>query len=272
MKLFYNQNQINAQKTIFGDIDLARNYPDPDVKTLFALSGGRCAFPRCNTLCTVEKTANDKLAIVGEIAHIVGHKSAGPRGSASYPANLIDTYENWILLCPTHHSLVDKQANTYTVADLKKWKADHENTIQLSIQQSLSKVTFTELEIVTRALISNPTVPTVDLTLTNPTQKIELNKLEKVGFLITMGLSVAAEVQKYVTHQSLYDPTFPERLTTGFLDEYNLLVRQGITGEGLFNSLREFAIKSINGREFVHQSAVLAVLSYLFEKCEIFEK
>jgi len=251
---------------------MARKYPDPDVKYLFSVSGGRCAYPRCKCLCVVKETKNDKLAVIGQIAHIVAHSDTGPRGDPNFPEKLRDTYDNWILLCPTHHNLVDKQPNTFSIADLKQWKSDLEAWFQTLIQQALPKVTFIELEIVTRAIVANPKEPTNDLTLINPLQKIRFNKLERVSHLITMGLSVATEVQRFITHNSLYDSTFPEKLTDGFLKEYNNLVQQGITGDGLYISLMEFAFSSIEGREIVHQSAIIAIMAYLFEKCEIFEK
>jgi hypothetical protein len=66
------------------------------------------------------------------------------------------------------------------------------------------------------------------------------------------------------------DPDFPERLKEGFLAEYERLRAADFTGDELFISMREFS--SGGSSEFVRQAAGLAVLSYLFESCEVFEK
>ena len=41
-----------------------------------------------------------------------------------------DEFENLIVLCPSCHTIVDKNPQTFTVDVLKKWKKDHENSIK----------------------------------------------------------------------------------------------------------------------------------------------
>jgi hypothetical protein len=73
----------------------------------------------------------DKHAIVGDFAHIYPHSPAGPRHQASPPSRLdLNSYENWILLCATHHRLVDAQPGTHDVAFLINAKRDHERWVE----------------------------------------------------------------------------------------------------------------------------------------------
>ena len=66
------------------------------------------------------------------------------------------------------------------------------------------------------------------------------------------------------------DNTFLGRLISGFVREYQRQVGEGLEGDSLFESMRLF---SAQGRsEIRYQSAGLAVLVYLFERCEVFEQ
>lgn len=64
----------------------------------------------------------DEAAIVGQIAHIVAHSAAGPRGDQRFPPEELDREPNLLLLCAHHHALVDSQESTYTVEELRRWK------------------------------------------------------------------------------------------------------------------------------------------------------
>ena len=70
---------------------------DKDIKILWGRSGNRCA------ICKLELTADGSLETLGEMAHIVARSPNGPRGTQDLPVNDPDSYDNLILLCPTHH-------------------------------------------------------------------------------------------------------------------------------------------------------------------------
>lgn len=93
---------------------------DKDIKILWGRSGNRCA------ICKLELTADGSLETLGEMAHIVARSPNGPRGTQDLPLNDPDSYDNLILLCPTHHVQVDKDPAAWSVARLLAAKADHE--------------------------------------------------------------------------------------------------------------------------------------------------
>jgi hypothetical protein len=108
-----------------------RSYPARDIKLLWALSAGRCAYPGCRLPCIARpNVADDDLAIVGDIAHVYPHSPGGPRGEEDAPRDLNrDSYNNWVLLCATHHRLVDGQSHAHSAEWLSRAKMSHERWI-----------------------------------------------------------------------------------------------------------------------------------------------
>jgi hypothetical protein len=215
-------------------------------------------------------TENDPHAIIGKICHIISLSPTGPRADASKSVPYLNSYDNLILFCATHHDEVDLQENTFTVETLQQWKADHEKQALMRIQQAMLGVGFHELEIVCRGILgsagqpSDPTIPTP------PIKKMEKNGLtERLRFKMSIGLSKFPEVENYVSGISRLDPPFPERLKAGFIKSYNEFLEQDFKGDSLFEAMVEFA----NGGSgnFDRKAAGLAVLCYLFHKCEVFE-
>lgn len=252
---------------------MGRKYPTKDVKLLWGLAAGRCAFPNCKVPCIASASEYDSAVVLGKIAHIVAHSDDGPRADPSMPPDDRDKYDNWILLCAAHHDLVDAQANTYTVSALIDWKNSHEEWVRSRLVQAIPSVGFAELEMITQSIINVPvpTSNTIDFHLTNPVEKLAKNDLtNRTYFKITMGLSKAQEVQDFVEKASTLDPTFPERLRNSFMQEYERLKSNGLSGDALFESLHQFACPP--EKTFEYQAAGIAVIAYLFEKCDIFER
>jgi hypothetical protein len=242
-----------------------------DVKLLFGWAAGLCAFPGCTTGCLRDPTEADGPAVIGKIAHIVAHGDKGPRADPTLPIEKRDCYENWILLCPTHHDIVDGQPNGHTVADLRKWKASHERWVRERTARAMPGVTFAELEVVTAALMGSPArEPTSNFKVMNPAEKMAKNRLsDAVHWNLTLGLAKANEVAAYVEHVAARDSKFPERLAARFVAEYQRLRGEELAGDALFESLVQFSAGG--SRDFPRVAAGVAVLAYLFEKCEVFE-
>ena len=108
---------------------MRRNYSQETLKILFALSGGECASPGCNTPVIALPTETSNARVIGEICHINALNPEGPRGIAGQTEAELNAVENLIVLCPTHHTLVDCQPETYTADLLRSYKQTHETTV-----------------------------------------------------------------------------------------------------------------------------------------------
>ena len=109
-------------------------------KILWGKSGNRCVF--CRTELIVESKNTTDVSVIGEECHIHSQKPNGPRYDINYPEDLVDTYENLILLCSIHHKIIDDHYDKYTSDVLKQMKSNHESWIakQLSTEKEIPSV------------------------------------------------------------------------------------------------------------------------------------
>ncbi len=108
---------------------MSRGIPDKEIKLLCLSSGGLCAFPGCDKRLIKEGSSLDDPVVIGEIAHIIAESRSGPRGDAVLSDEDRNKHTNLILLCPEHHTIIDRQPNTYSIPVLRQMKADHEARI-----------------------------------------------------------------------------------------------------------------------------------------------
>jgi hypothetical protein len=73
--------------------------------------------------------------VVGDEAHIVARSPDGPRGGQLDPAAL-DEYDNLILVCKTHHKVVDDQHETFTADFLRTLKRVHEQWVRDRLEET----------------------------------------------------------------------------------------------------------------------------------------
>jgi hypothetical protein len=97
---------------------------DKTRKVLWGRSGNRCAI--CKNELVIDSTGQDDESVIAEECHIISSKPNGPRHDPSYPADKLDSYDNMILLCRTHHKMVDDQSATFTTNILRQMKSNHE--------------------------------------------------------------------------------------------------------------------------------------------------
>ena len=90
------------------------------IKRLFAVSGNRCAFPKCTAPLI------DGKKVVGKICHIKAQSEGSPRFDANQTPEERHGYDNLILMCGSHHDVIDDDEEAYTVEYLHRLKAKHE--------------------------------------------------------------------------------------------------------------------------------------------------
>lgn len=86
-------------------------------------------------MCRIPLTPLEFEGTLGEIAHIVAKSTNGPRGDSSLNTQERDSYSNLVLLCPNHHTEVDRQEALWPVEKLHEIKALHEQWVQEQIDR-----------------------------------------------------------------------------------------------------------------------------------------
>jgi hypothetical protein len=94
----------------------------PTVKRLFAVSGNRCASPKCATPLVDPQSGS----IVGEVCHIKGDKPEAARYDPNQSNEERHGFDNLLLMCNVHHKVIDDDESAYTVERLAEMKKDHE--------------------------------------------------------------------------------------------------------------------------------------------------
>ncbi len=102
-------------------------------KILWTRAGNRCAFPNCHKELVCDATGTDDESVIGQVCHIVAKKPCGPRGDSTLSLEQLDEYDNLILLCSIHHTVVDDQTRKYTVERLRQMKHEHESWVHESL-------------------------------------------------------------------------------------------------------------------------------------------
>ncbi|WP_164704536.1 hypothetical protein [Blastococcus litoris] len=102
-----------------------------DRRILWGRSRHLCAFPQCRRQLTEDqvdaKTGETFQTIIGEEAHIYSATPDGPRYDPKFPKEKLETYENRVLLCSVHHTLIDSErGRAYDPNTLLEMKRRHE--------------------------------------------------------------------------------------------------------------------------------------------------
>ncbi|WP_201027341.1 HNH endonuclease [Serratia rubidaea] len=91
---------------------------------LFSEAAGHCQRPDCLQPLFPAEMGGDKH--IAEMAHVIPHGETGPRHEERPTGGLeVDSFENLILLCPTCHTIVDKDPGGYSRGTLLDWKNNH---------------------------------------------------------------------------------------------------------------------------------------------------
>ena len=134
---------------------------------------------------------------------------------------------------------------------------------------SLDTLRFDRLRPVLLNIKRQEPPPQADIQPVSP-EKLYANAFSSsVLDLLRMGRRKEALVSALLSGWS--EPTFGEELAEGFRRRYGELKALGLTTDEIFGELQAFAGGDEVVRDPAHQAAVLAVLSYFFERCDIFE-
>jgi hypothetical protein len=247
---------------------MGASYP---TKVLLAFrSGGVCAFPKCGKHLTYEAKVGED-TYVAEAAHIRGDKPTAARYDASMTENERNSVQNLIFMCTDHHTIIDKVEADWPTATLQALKATHEDRVRQAMEAAFADISFPELARSISWVTSQSPASNGTFDLVTPDEKIKKNSLSNGSrHVVAAGMMSRATVAAYVAAETQLDSDFPERLKAGFLSEYYSLRAAGHQGDELFELMCSFAQRGL--RNNADRTAGIAVLIYLFEICDVFEK
>lgn len=247
-----------------------RSYTDKTLRALLFENGPFC--PKCQKeLVYVVPRDDQENTNVADICHVLPHGQQGPRAAESTTRKARNLSKNLLVLCKVCHKIVDDDPFTYTGARLLELKANHVAWVKRSLVTAIGRVSFEELDAVTRGLLTTAATPTTNYTSLPPLEKIRRNSLGPSGTArITIGMSRINDVEGFVQQEARRNADFPERLKAGFVAEYERLWNYGVRGDSLFAALHDFSSGGPT-TNFERSAAGLAVLTYLFDRCEVFE-
>lgn len=111
------------------------------IKSLFARSGNRCAFPDCGTPLVEESGT-----VTGEICHIRSASPGGPRFDKTQSESERHGASNLLLLCARHHKIIDSESEQYPVSVLEAIKCQREQPGLIEISPMTAKAAAQLLE------------------------------------------------------------------------------------------------------------------------------
>lgn len=98
---------------------------------LWLKSAGRCQYDSCNKPLWYDDITKNPFNSA-YIAHIIADEPGGPRGDPTLSGELADKLSNLMLLCDSHHRLIDKiDEEGHSVEILQKMKKSHEERIEI---------------------------------------------------------------------------------------------------------------------------------------------
>lgn len=248
---------------------MAATYP---TKLILAFrSGGICAFPNCGKQLSYEAEHSPDLSL-GEAAHIEGEKPGSARYNPSMTDDQRNSVQNLLYMCGTDHTIIDTAIADWPTERLQHLKVTHEDRVRVLMEEGFADVAFAALEsAIAWVAVAPPGPSSQDFDLVAPDEKIQRNELSfGCRQIISAGLAGRQSVAQFVALETQSDPLFPDKLKAGFLSHYYDLRSKGMFGDELFELMCSFALRG--ARKQAERTASIAILVYLFEICDLFEK
>jgi hypothetical protein len=143
------------------------------------------------------------------MAHVIARKPDGPRGQADGGE---DTYENLILLCPTHHTEIDKAPEgIFTVEQIYEWKQAHEERVRNSFLSPKCPDRFSLGSAIKRLLIENKAAwrqygPESDEAQRNPMSSLaDVWQLRKLDTIVPNNRRIIRLIEQNKEHIDIND-------------------------------------------------------------------
>lgn len=227
--------------------------------------------PGCCKHLTYEATVGTD-TYVAEAAHIKGEKALAPRYDSSMTETQRNAIDNLIYFCTDDHTIIDKVHIDWPVDRLVEIKRAHESKVRDAMIEAFADVAFPELLSAVAWVTTQVAAGSANsFEVIPPDDKIKKNELSIASrHIVVAGLVSRATVAGFVESETQLDSDFPDKLKAGFLAEYFSLKHNGHRGDVLFELMCAFAIRGLKKQG--DRTAGLAVLVYLFEICDVFEK
>lgn len=119
-----------SKRKVINMANLRRNYSRTTRRILDIQSLNQCAYPGCTNTLVEPSAGKSDPVVIGHICHIHALNPGGPRWKEELSQEELNSPENLILLCPTHHAMVDGQPEYYMAETLRQWKREHEAKVQ----------------------------------------------------------------------------------------------------------------------------------------------
>ncbi len=107
-------------------------------KMLWGNSASRCAI--CRKYLYISETETDDPSLIGDMAHIVGHKPESARHRPDYSKEKLHLSPNLILLCKNHHKEVDDRAGEFTEEKILEIKANYEEWVRTTLEVDYNRL------------------------------------------------------------------------------------------------------------------------------------
>ena len=151
-----------------------------------------------------------KVKPIAEMAHMIAYSDDGPRSDPALAPEDRNKASNLILICPTHHTLVDKFEHQYNVHVLREMKRQHEGKFAFpeskknpAISQRTTSCIIASFIPSTCCSVFQPTPNTTKLTLMNSLTHYLLQTIR------THSIPLNYETKKLYTFHDLRTPNNP---------------------------------------------------------------
>ncbi|MEO9533219.1 MAG: hypothetical protein ABJG68_09795 [Crocinitomicaceae bacterium] len=223
----------------------ARDYKESDIKRLFAFSGNQCAHPHCERMMIGE----DQITVVGKVCHIEAASKKGPRFNISMNDDQRRDFENLILMCDEHHSIIDNPKNEgkFPKELIKEWKTEHQ-------RKNISKAIDIDDKLVREAInsISNSIINSTEIVNSGNNNRTEIHNYFNEHHNDSEDFSIVQEIFEHAIKMASISPHTKE-VDDGKLIHILEKIHLNFTSKEDIKEVREYFTRSINKKNAIER-------------------